>query len=137
VDYGSEFEKIADFLGQLERLDKAYIAVPTRPPTEKWVRPLKEETLEAAFQAFSSTLGQNRVEYLTGYEGNAFTSTGKAEDDLLGITAVHPMRREAVEVFLRNSGTDWDIIERLLRERKIVELYYEGETFYMRRLPEK
>ena len=75
TDYRNEFEKIADFLGHLKRLDKAYIAIPTRPPTEKWVRPAKEEILNVAFQAFSNKLGQNRVEYLTGYEGNAFAFT--------------------------------------------------------------
>jgi len=137
IDYGTEFEKIADFLGRLKRLDKAYIAIPTRPPTEKWIRPAKEEILNSAFQAFSSKLGQNRVEYLTGYEGNAFAFTGDAEEDLLSITAVHPMRMEAVENFLKEARADWDVIERLLREHKLVELDYEGETFYIRRLPEK
>ncbi len=135
VEYGDEFEEIADFLGQLERLDKAYIAIPTRPPAENWVRPVKEETLSEAFHVFSSTLGRNSVEYLIDYEGNKFASTGRIEDDLLGITAVHPMRREAVEEFLMNASADWGVMESLMREREIVELHYEGETFYMRRLP--
>jgi wyosine [tRNA(Phe)-imidazoG37] synthetase (radical SAM superfamily) len=134
MDYGNEFGKIADFLGHLKGLDKAYIAIPTRPPTEKWVRPAKEDMLNAAFQAFANKLGQSRVEYLTGYEGNAFAFTGEAEEDLLSITAVHPMRREAVEEFLKKSGVEWDLMKRLLNERKLVELDYEGKTFYMRRL---
>ena len=134
INYGNEFEKIAALLGHLKRLDKAYIAIPTRPPTEKWVRPAKEHLLNEAFQAFADRLGQNRVEYLTGYEGNAFAFTGQAEGDLLSITAVHPMRRDAVEEFLKKSGVDWDLIKRLIRERKLVELDYEGATFYMRRL---
>jgi wyosine [tRNA(Phe)-imidazoG37] synthetase (radical SAM superfamily) len=134
VDYGNEFEKTADFLGHLKRLDKAYVAIPTRPPTERWVKPAREETLNVAFQAFSNRLGQDRVEYLTGYEGNAFAFTGEAEEDLLSITAVHPMRREAVEKFLKKSGANWDLIKRLIHERKLVELDYEGKTFYMRKL---
>jgi wyosine [tRNA(Phe)-imidazoG37] synthetase (radical SAM superfamily) len=41
VNYGSEFEKTADFLKNLKRLDKAYVAIPTRPPAEEWVKPAK------------------------------------------------------------------------------------------------
>ena len=37
MDYGHEFERIAEFLTELKKLNKAYIAIPTRPPTEKWV----------------------------------------------------------------------------------------------------
>jgi wyosine [tRNA(Phe)-imidazoG37] synthetase (radical SAM superfamily) len=134
IDYGNEFEKVADFLKHLKRLDKAYIAIPTRPPAEKWVRPAKEDTINVAFQAFSSKLGPNRVEYLIGYEGNAFAFTGKVEEDLLSITAVHPMRREAVNELLRKAEADWSVIEKLLLERKLMELDYEGNTYYIRRL---
>ena len=132
VSYGNEFEKVADFLTRLKKLDKAYITIPTRPPTEKWVRPVKEETINIAFQAFSEKLGANRVEHLIGYEGTAFAVTGSVEDDLLGIVAVHPMRREAVKEFLQKANSDWTIIEELLREEKLVELVYQGTAYYMR-----
>lgn len=137
INYGSELEKLADFLKRLKKLDKAYVAIPTRPPTEEWVKPAKEETINAAFQVFSKKLGANRVEYLIGYEGNAFAFTGKVVEDLLGITAVHPMRREAVEEFLRKADADWYVIEKLLRENKLVELEYEGKAYYMRKLSSK
>ncbi len=61
INYGDEYEKIADFLLHLKRLDKAYVAIPTRPPTEKWVEPAKEETVNTAIQIFSKKLGANRV----------------------------------------------------------------------------
>jgi wyosine [tRNA(Phe)-imidazoG37] synthetase (radical SAM superfamily) len=136
-NYGVEFERIAEFLRHLKKLDKAYVAIPTRPPTEKWVERPVEEVINAAFQAFIRELGPKRVEYLIGYEGNAFAFTGSAEDDLLAITAVHPMRKEAVQKFLRKANADWQIIEKLLRENKIIELDYEGNTYYMRKLPSK
>ncbi len=132
INYRNEFENVADFLKRLKRLDKAYVAIPTRPPTEKWVKPAKEETINTAFQAFSKKLGANRVEYLIGYEGNAFAFTGRVEEDLLSITAVHPMRKEAVEEFLRKAYADWNVIEKLLREGKLVEVDYEENTYYMR-----
>ena len=134
VDYGGEFERIAEFLRCLKKLDKAYVAIPTRPPTEIWVKPAAEQVINAAFQAFSKELRTEKVEYLIGYEGNAFAFTGNVEEDLLSITAVHPMRKEAVEEFLRKAKVNWQIIEKLLRENKIMELEYEGNTYYMRKL---
>ncbi|MGD8546233.1 MAG: radical SAM protein [Candidatus Bathyarchaeota archaeon] len=133
IDYGDEFGRIADFLKGLKRLDKAYVAIPTRPPTECWVRPAKEERVNDTFQTFSKKLGFDRVEYLIGYEGNKFTFTGKVEEDLLSITAVHPMRREAVKEFLEKADAKWNIISRLLSEGKLVEVDYEGNTYYLHR----
>ena len=135
IDYGDEFEKIAEFLSELKKLNKAYIAVPTRPPTENWVKRAKEDVINAAFQAFSKKLGASRVEYLIGYEGNAFASTGNIEEDLLSITAVHPMREEAVKKLLKKADADWQVVEALLGENKLVELEHEGNTYYMRKLP--
>ena len=135
VDYASEFERIAVFLAELKKLNRAYVAVPTRPPTEKWVKPAREEVLNVAFQVFSEKLGIDRVEYLIGYEGNAFAFTGNVEEDLLSIAAVHPMREEAVKKLLKKANADWQVIEKLLCENKLVELEYEGNTYYMRKLP--
>ena len=137
INYGDELEKIVEFLEHLKRLDKAYIAIPTRPPTEKWVKPAKEETINRAFQVFSEKLGADRVEYLIGYEGNAFAFTGRVEEDLLSITAVHPMRKEAVKEFLKKADADWRVIERLLEKNKLIELEYERNKYYMRKLPSR
>jgi wyosine [tRNA(Phe)-imidazoG37] synthetase (radical SAM superfamily) len=135
INYGDEFQRIAEFLAELKKLNKAYIAIPTRPPTENWVKRPKEDVMNAAFQAFSKKLGASRVEYLMGYEGNAFSSTGNVEEDLLSITAVHPMREEAVKKLLEKADVTWKVVEALLGENKIVELEYEGNTYYMRKLP--
>jgi len=134
VNYEDELERIANFLEGLVKLDKAYIAIPTRPPTEKWVKPAKEETLNVAFQTFSKKLGSNRVEFLIGYEGNAFAFTGNVKEDLLSITAVHPMREEAVAELLKKANANWQIIDELLRNGELVRLEYEGNTYYMRKL---
>jgi len=135
INYGDEFERIAEFLRDLKKLNKAYIAIPTRPPTEKWVKPAKEKVINVAFQVFSEKLGANRVEYLIGYEGNAFAFTGNVEEDLLSIMAVHPMRKEAVEEFLKKACANWRVIEKLLEENKLIELEYERNKYYMRKLP--
>ncbi len=130
-DGQNEISKIASFLAEL-KLDKAYIAIPIRPPAEKWVKPSCERNINMAYQIFSETLDE--VEYLIGYEGNAFASTGDAEDDLLSITAVHPMREEAVHEFLLKSNVGYNLIEKLLDEGKLIETEYQGRKFYTRRL---
>ena len=76
-----------------------------------------------AYQVFSERL--SGVEYLIGYEGNAFASTGNVKNDLLGITSVHPMREEVVIEFLEKTGNDWAVIERLKGYMKVVTHYNE------------
>ena len=130
-DSAKEVEKIADFLMDLKP-DKAYIAIPTRPPAERWVKPADEEALNRAYQIFNDKL--RNVEYLIGYEGNAFAFTGNVEDDLLSITSVHPMREEGVNALLSKADSNWDSVNRLIIENKLVEIEYLGKKFYMRKL---
>ena len=131
INDGDEVDAVAHFLGELD-LDQSYIALPTRPPAESWVRPADEGVVNRAYHVFSDSL--RNVEYLIGYEGNAFASTGDLEEDLLSITAVHPMREEAVRSLLKRTGSGWMDIERLISEEKIVELEYLDKKFYMRKI---
>ncbi|ASJ17012.1 radical SAM protein [Thermococcus chitonophagus] len=133
IDYGNELKRIAEFLKDLKP-DKAYIAIPTRPPAEKWVKPASEEVIHLTYQLFSEAIGPENVEYLIGYEGNAFAFTGNVEEDLLSITAVHPMREDAVRELLKKANASWDVVEKLIREGKLIELEYNGVKFYMRKL---
>jgi len=135
-DKDDEIRNIAKFLAKIEP-SKAYLAIPTRPPAEKWVHAPRERTINQAYQVLSASLGTGRVECLIGYEGNAFASTGHVEEDLLSITSVHPMRREAVEHLLKNANADWGVVERLIEERKLIEIQHEGHAFYMRRIPSR
>ena len=116
--------QVADFLKKLEP-DMAYLAIPTRPTAER-ISPASENTINAAYQIFSKRL--NSIEYLIGYEGNAFASTGNAEDDLLSITAVHPMREEAVTELLNRLGTGWETVQELIDKGSLVELDYQGKN---------
>ncbi len=134
LDYSLEIKKIADFLSELN-IYKAYIAIPTRPPSESWVKAPNENTLNMAFQVFSDILGRKKVEFLTGYEGSTFVSTGKVEKDILSITSVHPIREDGLKELLKSAGASWHIVERLLAEEKIVKVVYRNNTFYIRKLP--
>ncbi len=131
-DDENEVGTVASFIEELSP-DKAYVAIPTRPPAEGWVEPPEEEAVNRTYQIFDGKLGH--VEYLIGYEGNAFAFTGNLEEDLLSITSVHPMREEGVDELLSRAGSDWGVVDRLLGEEKLVELEYLGKKFYMRKLP--
>jgi wyosine [tRNA(Phe)-imidazoG37] synthetase (radical SAM superfamily) len=120
---------MADFLPRLNPV-KVYLAIPTRPPAETWVRLPLPEDINIAFQLFRAKLDQ--VEYLIGYEGNAFAFTGSVEEDLLSITSVHPMRQSAVSDFLKKAAADWPVVHKLMAQSKLVETEYEGQKFYLR-----
>lgn len=133
-DEDEEIRNMAKFLKKIEPT-KAYIAIPTRPPAEKWVHPACERTINLAYQTLGAFLGADRVECLIGYEGNAFASTGHVEEDLLSITSVHPMRIDAVVNLLRKANADWQVMEKLIEQGKMIEIEYGRHTFYMRKLP--
>jgi wyosine [tRNA(Phe)-imidazoG37] synthetase (radical SAM superfamily) len=123
--------EVADFLACL-RPATAYLAIPTRPPAEKWVHSPSEKAINRAYQIVSERLDQ--VEYLIGYEGNAFAFTGNAEEDLLSITAVHPMREDAVSEFLARAKAGWPVVHKLVQQGRLVKTKYVGTSFYVRRL---
>jgi wyosine [tRNA(Phe)-imidazoG37] synthetase (radical SAM superfamily) len=128
-DSAKSFGKIAKFLNHMQPV-KAYLAVPTRPPAEKWVRSPDGNVVNEAFQILNNMPFQ--VEYLIGYEGDAFAFTGDVQKDLLSITAVHPMREQAVSALLEKAGKDWSIIRRMIASNSIIETAYGGEKFYIR-----
>ena len=121
--------EIADFLQRLNP-NKAYFLIPTRPPAIPSVRIPTQDELNRFYQIISSKI--SNIEYLTNYEGNVFTSTGNITEDLLSITAVHPMRKEAVLELLANNQADWKIVEELIRTKQLIETEHEGHLFYVR-----
>ena len=133
-DDAKELQQLAAFIKELQP-KTSYLAIPTRPPAESWVEPATEKKLAIAYKLFTN---QNiPTEYLIGYEGNEFAFTGNAKQDILSITAVHPMREDAVRAFLKKADKSWDLIDRLIQEQKIVKHTLNKTTFYSRKLPER
>lgn len=130
-DNTGEIKKVANFIAGLKNT-KSYISIPTRPPAEKWVNSATEYTINTAYQLFKEKF--INVEYLIGYEGNAFAFTGNVEEDLLSITSVHPMREEAVDEFLKKAKENRKVIQKLLNENKLIETKYKKNKFYLRKL---
>ena len=131
-DKSDQLQELAIFLKQLQP-GKGYLSVPTRPPAERWVEPPLERVLNQAYQIVSEHLG--RVECLTGHETTDFSFSGDPAEDILSITAVHPLRHVALVKVLQQRETDFSVVERLLEKGKLLKLEYRGETFYMRKLP--
>jgi wyosine [tRNA(Phe)-imidazoG37] synthetase (radical SAM superfamily) len=130
-DDPSSLTATADFLAGIAPRT-AYIAVPTRPTTVKTVHAPAEADLVRAYRLFCERLPS--VELLTGHEVGQFAHTGDARTDLLAVTAVHPMREEAVRQLLRQDRADWSLVETLLREGLIESVDYRGERHFLRRV---
>ncbi|MGD9974422.1 MAG: radical SAM protein [Desulfatirhabdiaceae bacterium] len=133
-DTDDGMRQTAEFIRNLKPY-RAYLTTPTRPPAEDWVRGVDEDVLNRMFHIFSARVKQ--VEYLIGYEGNAFASTGDIESDLLSITAVHPMRKEAVDALLSRTGSSWQVVEQLVDRGDLAKTCYDGHDFYLRKFTPK
>ena len=72
------------------------------------------------------------VEYLIGFEGNEFASTGEIEEDILSITSVHPIRKIPWQALLNRRNSEWSIVNKLISEGRLVETVYEGKRFYLK-----
>lgn len=130
-DDENQIRSLAKWIQQIPA-SVSYLSIPIRPPAEKKVQPPDEETLIRAHQILGAR--NHTVEYLIGYEGNAFAFTGHAEKDLLSITAVHPMREDAVSELLNRARTNWSVMNRLIERGLMVKKSFQGKTFYARKL---
>ncbi|MFW5855851.1 MAG: radical SAM protein [Bacillota bacterium] len=130
-DSREEIEKIGEFISRVNP-DISFVAIPTRPPAEEWAKGPAPEKINMAVQIFKEK-GIN-TEYLIGYEGNQFSSTGDIERDLLNITAVHPLQEQAVEKLIEKCEADWKDVEKLIDEKKIIVTVFNDSKYYMRNI---
>ena len=128
-DNKAGIEAVAQFIHTLQP-SVSYISAPTRPPSESWVEPPEEETLNLVYMKFYEIL--DRVKFLISYEGTDFALTGNVEDDLLAITSVHPMREDAVRELLRKADADMSVAEKLIEKGLLVKTEFGGNYFYLR-----
>ena len=118
----------------LEQISPAIcrLSSPTRPPACSDVTCCDEERLAAA-TALIGSRGLD-VRLLNAYEGNDFVRTGDAREALLSILSVHPMREEAIELFLADTEGGQELLRRALDEGEILTTSWRGTTFYARNL---
>jgi len=123
-------DAVAGFLHELQP-SETYLSIPIRPPSEPCVQSPDEDTLNRAYQILADQV--ERVEYLIGYEGDDFACSGDIESDLMSITAVHPMREDAVSALLSRAGSSREVVDRLIARGDLAETKYDGHVFYLRR----
>jgi hypothetical protein len=67
-------------------------------------------------------------------EVGAFISTGDLAEDILSITAVHPLREEALRTMVSRAGGTWKTVEELLATEEISSIDYRNERYFLRHL---
>jgi wyosine [tRNA(Phe)-imidazoG37] synthetase (radical SAM superfamily) len=119
----------ASFIAKLNP-QKAYLSIPTRPPALKDVKPVSEEKITEAWQIYQEA--GLTTELLTGFEGTDTGFTGNAFDDILNITAVHPLREDTITKLLKQNKTSLSVINSLIAQELIKSINYKGKTYYVR-----
>jgi len=128
-DSSNHLIKLRSFLEKVN-YHKIYLSIPTRPPAEKTALKPDESIINMAYNILSEKL--HDIQLNIGFEGNEFSSTGILEDDILKITAVHPMRIDSVIALIDKEKGSLNIIKKLKEENKIKEVDYNGERFIVR-----
>jgi wyosine [tRNA(Phe)-imidazoG37] synthetase (radical SAM superfamily) len=133
-DSENELEALALFLHEVGP-EIAYIATPTRPPAFDGTFPADESAVTLAYEIFRQQ--KLNTELLTGYEGNAFASSGNFAEDILSITAVHPMRKEAVMQLLAKSNAPLASLNQLIENGLIKIVSFDNHEYYLRKFSSK
>jgi len=131
-DSETAVNKLSTYLLELQPF-KSYLSIPTRPPAETWVKSPDPDSLQKILQIISEKLPF--VDLLFEAEATDFTSTGNLVEDILSITAVHPLREEALQFMVSQAGADWIVVEELIASRKITCIKYREERFFIRCFP--
>lgn len=128
-DDEDDISALADLIKKINP-NTAYLSVPIRPPAEKWVKSPEVEKLNAIWQIFDAH--NIKTELLTGFEGSETGFTGNIYEDILNITAVHPLREDTLFKLLKKDNAEYSVIESLISQKLICSAYYNGKKFFLR-----
>jgi len=133
-DSENEIRLVSSFIAELNAY-KVYIAVPTRPPAESFVKKAEEESVLRAYEIFSERINKEKLELLVGYEGSNFGVIKDPVESLLNITSVHPMRIDyACEVLQRAGLNPEKVLEELVNKNKIAIVNYGEHKFVVKKI---
>ena len=127
-DSAKTTRQLCDFLLKLQP-SISYLSIPTRPPAEVEVTPPSPETLQEIIEICAERVPF--VDLLFEAEVGDFVSTGNLKEDILSITAVHPLREEALRDMVSASGGTWQVVEDLLAGGKISSIRYRDERYFL------
>ena len=122
-------EQNARFIAALNP-ETAYLSIPTRPPALKTVHTITEANLTRAWHVYSDH--GIKTELLAGFEGTDTGYTGNAFEDILNISAVHPIREDTMGALLAKDQSDFSVVESLLSQRLIKQVRYNNLSYYVR-----
>ena len=132
----SIFEKVLDILSVLTP-HRAYIAIPIRPPTEKWVEAPSTNKLWELYDLVLSRLGKNRVYLLDFPEPSRFImseSIDSIKEYILSMLEVHPLSIDHLSHILAKKNVDMErFLKELLDEDLINIVEYRGRQFIVRK----
>ncbi len=128
-DETEQISEIAEFIAKLNP-HTAYLSIPTRPPAVRTINAVSELKMTEAWHVFQEA--GISTELLTGFEGTDTGFTGNAFEDILNITAVHPLREDTMEELLRQDKTDGDVIDSLISQGLIKSINHGGKTYFIR-----
>lgn len=128
-DSDADFSSLAGLIKEINP-GTAYISIPTRPPAKNWVTPPCIDKLNRAWQIFNSM--EIKTELLTGFEGSDTGFTGNIYEDILNITAVHPLREDTLIELLEKDNAEYSVVESLINQRLIRSIIYRDKKFFLR-----
>ena len=128
-DHETSIRNLASYLLELQPF-KSYLSIPMRPPAEAWVKPPEADSLQKLLAIISEKVPF--VDLIFETEASDFISTGNIIEDILSITAVHPIREEALFKMVKQACADWSVVENLLTSKNITCIHYREEKFYLR-----
>ena len=121
--------QLCNFLLELQPL-KSYLSIPTRPPAEPGITPPFPDSLQQIIKICSAQIPF--MDLLFETEVGAFISTGDLAEDILSITAVHPLREEALRTMVSMAGGTWSVVEELIAAKEISSINYRNERYFLR-----
>jgi wyosine [tRNA(Phe)-imidazoG37] synthetase (radical SAM superfamily) len=126
-DSVDEMDAVARFASTLHP-ETAYLAVPLRPPAERWVRAPALSALLRLRDVFERSL--RRVRWLKEDDAGPCVDQGDPEVALLSIAAVHPVPSSDVERLLASVRGSRSTIERLVRQGRLERVRYRRRDYY-------
>jgi wyosine [tRNA(Phe)-imidazoG37] synthetase (radical SAM superfamily) len=128
-DSSENLSKLAGLITNIKPY-RAYLSIPTRPPSEKFVKSPDPEKLTEAWQIFNKM--HINAELLTQFEGTDAGYTGNIYEDILNITAVHPLREDSLMKLLKNDSACYSVVNSLISQHMIKSVTYRGDRYFIR-----
>jgi wyosine [tRNA(Phe)-imidazoG37] synthetase (radical SAM superfamily) len=125
-------QAINQIAGLISRVNPsvAYISIPIRPPALSNVVAPDEERINEAYQIFMEN--DLNTKLILGFEGTNTGYTGNAVEDIINISAVHPIREDTMLELLSKNKADTKVLDSLIQRHIIRKTEYKSKIFYIR-----